>query len=574
MSLPETRSAPASSPSTNARSHPRPQTVRPQWASLDGPWDFTTAAAPDRSAPSDVVFDQTIHVPYPAEASASGAQLPAGHSILWYRRTLTDADLEGAGLGRQGERAILHFGAVDFVADVWLDNQHLAHHEGGHAPFTVELPLDVIHLSGSTRQIVVRVEDDPHDVEQPRGKQDWRDEPHSIWYHRTSGIWQTVWLEAVPDQHVASLAWTAHVPDAHVELEVRLAHRPAPETDLTVRLEWRGELLAEQRVRALDPHVRMMIAIPRQSHGQQYEELLWSPETPRLLDATVSIDTPGGAGDRVDSYVGLRSVEVDRGVFLLNDRPYYLRGVLDQGFWPDTHLAAPETDSFRAEVQLIKDLGFNAVRLHQKAEDPRFLAWADRLGLLVWGEMASAYAFSSRAVRLLASEWLEIVDRDRSHPSVVTWVAFNESWGVQHGVHDPAQRAYVAGLTSLIRAVDPSRPVVSNDGWEHGDSDILGVHDYAASGGELRRHYRDATAVTRLLQGMGPAGRRLRLTDTRRSTPPIMLTEFGGISFAGHPAAGGWGYSTANSADEYAARLRDLFDAVLDSDVPGTSSHS
>ena len=582
--------------------YPRPQLQRTRWADLCGPWDFAADphdvglgerwfALGGRGAfgGSDVVggepdpFDRQITVPYPPESPASGVGGLTG-SVVWYRRTLRTADLDAAGLGAQGDRLVLHLGAVDHDADVWLDGQHVGRHEGGQTPFSFDV-TGIVQVAGRRElTLVVRAFDDPLDVAQPRGKQDWRPEPHSIWYHRTTGIWQPVWLEAVPALHVAELAWQPDVPGGSVQLVARLSERPRDPQHLTVRIDHRGELLAEQRVLVTDRDVRVQVDLPRQANGQQYEELLWSPTSPTLLDATVELtparaadavvagDTAVGdavagdavAGDAVASYLGLRSVAVAHGQLLLNDRPFYVRSVLEQGYWPDTHLAAPSADALRDEVQLILDLGFNSARIHQKAEDPRFLFWADKLGLTLWGETANAYAFSPRSVELLTREWVALVRRDLSHPSIVTWVPLNESWGVQHGAHDTAQQHYGLGLAHLTRALDPSRPVVSNDGWEHTDSDIWSVHDYAERGEELRTRYGTPEAVQALLDGVGPAGRRIRLADV--VTPadrgqPLMLTEFGGVSYAGG-RDDAWGYSTATDDADFEARVGDLLDAV------------
>lgn len=546
--------------------YPRPQLVRVNWTRLDGPWQFSSGPVGDRRALADVPFEQTVIVPLPPEAQASGAALQPGDGVFWYRRLVTTDDLAATGFGSQGDRILLHFGAVDYAAEVFVNGALRSHHRGGQTPFSVELTVDV---DGPDIEIAVRVEDDPADVEQARGKQDWREEQHSVWYRRTSGIWQSVWLEAVPAQRIESLAWSPRVPEGEVLLELRLAERPAAEVEVTARIEFAGELLAEHRVRAIEPTVRLTVSIPRQWNGQQYEELLWSPEHPRLLDATITLESATGALDQVQSYFGFRSAAVHDGVFLLNDRPYYLRAVLDQGYWEDTHLASPDRGALRRDVELIKKLGFNAVRMHQKAEDPRFLALADRLGLLVWGENASAYAFSSRAVRLQTAEWLDIVERDRSHPSLVTWVVFNESWGVQHGAHDKAQRDYVTGLAALTRAVDPTRPVISNDGWEHGESDILSVHDYTSDPDLLRSRYASRESVDTALHGIGPGGRRMRLGGTLDGRP-VMLTEFGGVAFPGsnrEAPAGGWGYSVATSTEDYADRLERIFQAIHASSV-------
>lgn len=550
--------------------YPRPQLLRARWADLCGLWSFAADPADvgmDDAwfAPGAPGFDATIQVPFPPESPASGIGATGFEPVVWYRRQVTPADLAAAGLHTQGDRVLLHFGAVDHTADVWLDGQHVRHHEGGQTPFWCDVTAQVRAASGDLT-LVVRAQDDPHDAAMPRGKQDWHREPHSIWYDRTTGIWQPVWLEAVPRTHLARLAWHADVPGAAVDVAVRLSQRPAPGTELVVRIEHDGEVLAEQRTRMLDQELRAHLELARQTNGQQYEELLWSPDRPTLLDATVTVVVPGEADDVVGSYLGLRNVATGDGHLWLNDRPFHLRSVLEQGFWPQTHLAAPSADALRAEVQLIKDLGFNSARVHQKAEDPRFLFWADTLGLTLWAETANAYAFSPRSVELLTREWLELVQRDVSHPSIIAWVPLNESWGVQHGSHDVAQQHYGLGLAHLTRALDPSRPVISNDGWEHTDSDIWTVHDYAERGETLRARYGTPEAVARLLDGVGPAGRRMRLTDVRADVDrgqPVMLTEFGGVSYAAdRPDA--WGYSTARDAEDFEARVGELLDAVRD----------
>jgi hypothetical protein len=272
--------------------------------------------------------------------------------------------------------------------------------------------------------------------------------------------------------------------------------------------------------------------------------------------------------DTVDSYVGVRSAGVGGGAFLLNGRPYYVRSVLNQGYRADTLIANAGTDELRSEVELIKAMGFNAVRIHQKAEDPRFLYWADRLGLLVWGETAAAYEFNTEAVELLTREWLDLVRRDRSHPSIVTWVPINESWGASDIPRDPAQRHYSIALANLTRAVDPTRPVVSNEGWEHTDSDILGVHDYSADPEELTRRYGDAAAFEAVLAGPGPQGRALAVTPQQveryaAGDAPLMITEFGGLSLRADD--GDFSYTRTSSDTQYAALLGDLFGALRSS---------
>jgi beta-galactosidase/beta-glucuronidase len=545
-------------------SYPRPQLVRHRWADLGGEWelrfDDDDEGLRDRWFSASATFDRTIIVPFPPESAASGINDTGFHPVVWYRRSITPK-------AAAGERTILHFGAVDYRCSVWLGGALLGHHEGGHTPFSFDV-TDAF-ADGEPLSLVVRAEDDPLDVAQPRGKQDWELDPHVIWYHRTTGIWQPVWLETVPDLHIDHLALTPDVTRGAVVIAVELNRRPGDRTSLDVELSYRGEPLATHSIAVHSHRVEVTVVVPRQMNGQNYEELLWSEITPRLIDVRLDVsDQATASRDTVYSYFGLRSTTVDRGRFLLNDRPVFLRSVLSQGYWPQSHLAAPSADALRAEVQLIKDLGFNAARVHQKIEDPRFLYWADRLGLLLWEEMPSAYEFSPTAARRVVAEWSEVIRRDSSHPSIVTWVPLNESWGVQHIAHDATVREYTRSLFHLTKSLDPTRPVVSNDGWEHLDSDIWSIHDYEASGEVVAQRYANRGSVDALFAGLGPAGRRLRLSDEPDRGQPVMLTEFGGVKFTPNGGEeGAWGYSTATTAEDFDRRLSSLLEAVLSSEV-------
>jgi beta-galactosidase/beta-glucuronidase len=545
--------------------YPRPQLVRRHWRDLCGEWEFAFGSDA-RQAPQDVGFDRAIVVPYPPESELSGIGDTGYHPVVWYRRSFGAAELAEAGLAPERPRVLLHFGAVDFAADVWLNGRFLGHHVGGQTPFAFEVG-GIVDPTGAN-ELVVRAVDDPLDVSVPRGKQDWKESPHSIWYHRTTGIWQPVWLEAVAALHVQSVAWDTAADAGSVDLELVLNARPEDDVWAAVRIEHDGELLAETRYRVLDTTSHLRLALSRQRNGQQYEELLWSPANPRLLSATIRLERANGAAgaEAVASYLGLRTVRTDDRCLLLNDRPFPVRAVLSQNYWPESHLAAPSAQALRREVELILELGFNTARVHQKAEDPRFLYWADRLGLLIWAETASAYEFSARSVQLLTEEWMQLVQRDRSHPSIIAWVPLNESWGVQHISHDPRQRAYSRGLTELTRAIDGTRPVISNDGWEHTDSDLITIHDYESDPEVLARRYGSRAALDELIAGPGPAGRRIQLHDSALARP-IMLTEFGGVSWIDHDIADAWGYSSARDADDFGARVTGLIGAVADSTV-------
>ncbi|WP_158867449.1 glycoside hydrolase family 2 protein [Leifsonia sp. AG29] len=552
--------------------HPRPQLIRASWTELAGEWDFrfddddlgraqhwespeawagAPSAAHDGAARSAV---RAITVPFPFESPASGIGDTGFHPVVWYRRAVARAELP------QGERVLLHFGAVDHRCHVWVDGRLAGSHEGGSTPFT----LDITELTGEGgAEIVVRAEDDPFDVSQPRGKQDWRRSPHSIWYHRTTGIWQPVWLEGVAPRHITGLHWSADIHTGVVTAELRFSRRLPEGCRVRIELSVGDEELASVESAVSGTRAEVLLPLARQQNGQAYEELLWSPERPTLVDAVVVLEAPGSAPDVVGSYLGLRSVAVDGGRFLLNDRPRYLRSVLNQGYWPESHSAAPSAEALRREAELILELGFNATRLHQKYEDPRFLFWADRLGLLVWAEAPAAYAFDADAVERTVAEWTAVVDRDRSHPSIVAWVPLNESWGVQHIAHDPRMVSYAKSLVHLTKSLDPTRPVISNDGWEHVESDILSIHDYDADPEAIRERYRDRRAV--LDAPFTYPGRRLVVDGSQRLDVPIMLTEFGGISYLERADDEAWGYSSASSAEEFADRLDALLEAVRSS---------
>jgi beta-galactosidase/beta-glucuronidase len=544
--------------------HPRPQLIRPTWTDLSGAWAFDFDdddrglgegwMAPDRR------FAQSIVVPFPPESPLSGIGDPGFHPVVWYRRAIDAARIAESGHDA-ARRLLVHFGAVDFRADVWIDGRHVGRHEGGHTPFSVEVPAG----ADSGFEIVVRAQDDPADLAQPRGKQDWQLEPHVIWYRRTTGIWQPVWLESVPAQHYRRLSWGTDIAGARVTLGYELGRRTDDRAAVRVTLEHGATVLAEVTARIdRQQHGELVIPVPALRNGQDLDRLTWSPEHPELIDATVELlDADGHAIDVVHSYLGVRTVSTRDGRFLLNDRPRPIVGVLSQGYWPQSHLASPSADALRDEVQLIKDLGFTTARIHQKIEDPRFLYWADRLGLMVWTELPSTYEFSDLATARLVREWVEVMHRDMSHPSIVAWVPFNESWGVSHVAHDERQQHLVRSMYHLTKAMDGSRLVISNDGWEHTESDLLTVHDYENDTTQLALAYADEAATAITLSGIAPNGRRT-IVGSGASTQdwPVVLSEFGGVSVVSEPDSADWGYRMVATPADLDRQLAALFGAV------------
>src|SRR3954447_7536454 len=532
-------------PSTDPTEHPRPLLRRP-WTSLSGEWEF--AADPDRKAAvGDVVFDRRIQVPYAPETPASG--------IGWRGSPLNRARDRRPLPAPGGKRAVLHFGAVDRVCDVWIDGARVAHHEGGYTPFSVDVP-------DGGGDVVVRA-DDPVDGEAPRGKQDWRDEPHDIWYPPTTGIWRTVWVEQVAPVHIADVQWHADPDTLRVDVRVELS---APVTGrLHVRLRHGDRLLADDAVRVDGAVVERTLQVGDGGFDDR-EDLLWFPGAPVLINAELALtDDDGAVLDEAESYTALRSVTVEDGRFLVNRRPVPLRLVLDQGYWPDTGATPPDVAALRRDLELTRDLGFTGARKHQKTEDPRYLALADRMGLLVWAEMPSAHRPGPTSSARLLHEWADVVVAHRGHPSVVAWVPLNEGWGVQEAEADPRQRALVRGLAAVADALDGTRPVSADDGWETLGGGILGVHDYTQDPAVLAARYGTAEAVARTVAERRGDG---RLADLDREGPggrAVVLSEFGGISLNSGDRA--WGYADARSPEDLLERYRAQWAAVHASDA-------
>jgi beta-galactosidase/beta-glucuronidase len=537
--------------STCPSAHPRPLLEREHWLSLDGTWDFALDPAAVWTEPAEVAWNDKIVVPFAPETSASGVRNTGYFRAVWYRRSIEIPRVQDGG------HVLLHFGAVDYSATVWVNGLVVAQHQGGYTPFSADI-TNALEVT-DTNVIVVRAEDDPADLTKPRGKQEWQLEPHSIWYYRTTGIWQTVWLEVVPSSWIGSLVWTSNLERWEISLEARIDGLRRDDLIFSVRLTNGETLLAEDTYAVVAGEVHRRISFSDPGIDDFRNTLLWTPATPTLLTADIKLLTATGViVDHVRSYTALRSLGIQGDRFVLNGRPYPLIMVLDQGYWPESGLTAPSDDHLRRDVELAKAMGFNGVRKHQKIEAPRYLYWADTLGLLVWEEMPSAYRFTRDSVRRLTREWTDVMLRDRSHPCIVAWVPFNESWGVPDLPDSPTQRHYVQALYHLTKTLDPTRPVIGNDGWESVATDIIGIHDYDDEPARLAARY--GLKNPRLFERERPGGR-LLLIGQKHKGQPVMLTEFGGIAFSPDPERT-WGYSRTRTREEFAEHYRRLLEVV------------
>ncbi len=347
-----------------------------------------------------------------------------------------------------------------------------------------------------------------------------------------------------------------------IGFETKLEGTRRTDLRLHIRLQSNDTVLADDVYTVVGEETHRKIALSDPGIDDSRNELLWSPQSPILIRAHIRlIDSDGAVIDEIHSYTALRSITIQGDRFVLNGRPYPLQLVLDQGYFPESGITAPDDNALRHDVELAKAMGFNGVRKHQKIEDPRYLYWADTLGLLVWEEMPSAYRFTRTSIERLTREWKDVIRRDISHPCIVAWVPFNESWGVPDLPESPAQRHYVQALYHLTKTLDPSRPVIGNDGWESVATDIVGIHDYDDKPDRIARRYGKEEQPSALFKRERPGGRLLILSEHAHAGLPVMLTEFGGIAYSANVDTT-WGYTRSDSAEELANRYCELLNAV------------
>ncbi len=528
--------------------YPRPQFQREQWLNLNGQWEFefddANAGLDENWASGAKKFSRSIVVPFCFESSKSGIADTSFHPWIWYRRTFTVPP------AWKGQRVLLHFGAVNYWASVWINGKLAGSHEGGSTPFSFDItPL----LGAAANTVTVRSEFPPTDRTIPRGKQYWEPKSRSIFYTRTSGIWQTVWLEPVAPAHLDDVRITAGA-DGIARFDA-VIDRPDPALEVHAVIRSGSDTIASGMARAKGDRATVVVGVA--------EPRLWSPNSPNLYDVTLELRRGGQVIDRVNSYLGFRTVAIQDGRIVVNRRPVYVKMVLDQGYWPESILTPPSDEAIQYDIRMTKEMGFNGVRKHQKLEDPRYLYWADRLGLFVSSEMANAYDFSEAYVGRFTKEWMAAMARDYSHPSVIMWVPINESWGTPN-LYDPRQQNHLKALYTLTKSFDSTRPVIDNDGWEHTDmTDIFALHDYARTGDILLEKYKDAGKPgVRIPDG----GRTALAPGFAYNGTPLALSEFGGIAFipAGHEVPKeAWGYSGVEKTQEAALeRLRGLYSAI------------
>ena len=530
--------------------YPRPQFRRQDWMNLNGKWEF---GFDDKDAGKrekwylSHPFPGQITVPFAYQTEMSGIHDTGFHDVVWYRRSIDGRALE------PGKRYILHFGACDYRTEVWVNGEWAGAHVGGHSSFSFEI---TDFLRDGENVLVVRAGDDSRNLEQPRGKQYWKQESVSIFYTRTTGIWQTVWLEPVGSQFIRQVWMTPDVDRKMIGMEILLDQKT--EARLQVEITYQGTRMVCDTVTVLNGKaVREWKLDQNLNLEWEHKSYEWTPEHPVLFDVHYKLESQGTAVDEADSYFAMRKVSVENGTFLLNNRPYYQKMLLDQGYWRGSLMTAPDDEALIRDITLCKEMGFNGVRKHQKVEEERFLYWADKLGFLVWEECANAYLYSREYIKQMIPEWMEIVKRDYNHPCIVAWVPLNESWGVDNIMYREEEQAHSACMYYLTRSMDSTRMVISNDGWNHTKSDLLTIHDYTCDPAVLKERYGNLEC---LLSSM-PANRTLFAHGYGYEGQPVIVSEFGGVAYRLNQDEG-WGYAVAESGEEFLKEYEGLIAAL------------
>lgn len=554
--------------------YPRPQFIRENnWINLNGEWDFIfddlDIGLKERwyKKGASNKFDKKIIVPFCFQSKLSGIEDNSFHDVIWYRR---EFEIPPQFIDKI---ILIHFGAVDYRCSVYLNGENVGSHEGGYIGFS----LDITDYVEEQNVLIVRVEDPSQDLEIPRGKQYWKKDMERIFYPRVSGIWQTVWLEFVsPKCYIKKLKFFPDIEKSEmlvefsihgtnfseILLEIEILFNEQNIIKEEINLEFLGKF--EQKVRKQDSRRLILKTANRFKFKVKIPDdslYLWDTENPNLYDINLKIfnKKTGIYYDIVKSYFGMRKISISdlnsefNKQVLLNNEPIYQKLFLVQGYWPEGLYTAPTEDDIIKDIKYVKTFGFNGLRTHQKAFDPRFLYWCDKMGVLVWGEIGNSFIFTVDSQLRLLNEFVEEIDRDFNHPSIITWVPINESWGVQGSRSDTKRADYTLSLHYLIKSIDPTRLVIDDDGWWHTKTDICTRHFYSEINylpklfeDELKSHKRGYPKVY--------------LKSFKHNDEPIIYSEIGGFGFCpNNDDNKSWGYGNLmGSSDELYAKVIDL----------------
>lgn len=529
--------------------YPRPTLFRQGYIMLNGPWQLMfdpENIGLSKGYANGFSSQEAIVVPFAHQTIASGVNKPTTIPVIWYAKTII--------FPAKDKPFLLHFEGADDALDVWINGHHLGRHEGGYVRATFTVSPSYIK---EENLIVVRIEDDLR-TDKPRGKQRWQKENFGCWYVETSGLWKSVWIEPVTRQHIALVRYTPNIDALSLKISVLIAEFNRPLT-LAYTITYQGELIAKGQQLLMHAETSQMVSM--RTPSAQFRLHYWSPQHPHLYDVSLALFEDLHQLDQVESYVGMKDIRTQGRMILLNHEPVYLKMILDQGYWPESGLTPPHFQALVDDVQLIKAMGFNGVRKHQKIEDERFYYLCDRFGLLTWLEFPSAYEFNHTMQQRFISMIPQVIDQYWNYCSIMTYVLMNESWGVPHILTNQAQQAFVDGLYMLVKSMQTGRLIVGNDGWEHVKTDLITVHNYVSTGLEMEKLYHPIAAVSKHQSPINQGyPRALFSQEYQDEGQPMIMSEYGGVALQ---EGQGWGYGEkVNSIQEMLTRLQGLTDAI------------
>ena len=535
--------------------HPRPQFMRDNWVNLNGTWEFEIdhgASGMARKLYEQEHLSGIIHVPFCPESKLSGVEYKDFMRAVWYRRDLLIPE------SWAGKRVLLHFGAVDYLATVYVNGQKMGEHVGGYTSFTFDITNA---LQDGANSLCVCAYDDTASPLQPTGKQAQDFLSSGCHYTRTTGIWQTVWMEAVDPIYLRSARYYPNITNASVDIELNAS---TIDTGATVTA------VASFAGKEMGRATAALSGMASRLHLDLEESHLWDVGVGNLYDLTLTVEKDGKVLDCVISYFGLREVGMKGQAFCINGRPVFGRWVLDQGFYPDGVYTAPTDEELKNDILLSLQLGFNGARLHEKIFEERFLYHADKLGYLVWGEFPNwGYDAQPKNINGFLPEWIEAVNRDFNHPAIIGWCPFNETWHVGKGntISNPSghpQDPSVLLLTyRTTKAIDPTRPCIDTSGNFHcAETDMYDVHDYCQDVEKFAEYYSQVGEGT--VRDQVDRSERMRpYQHPFKKGQPLFVSEYGGIRWTDED--GGWGYGNApKTEEEFFARYQGLTDVLLD----------
>ena len=520
--------------------YPRPQMVRQNWTNLNGEWEFAFdfgRTGRERGLQKQEHLDQKILVPFCPESKLSGIEYKDFLNAVWYKRSFEMQKLQPC------QRVLLHFEAVDHFCEVWVNGKSVGKHIGGYTPFCFDITNT---LQEGYNILTLYAEDDSRNPLQPRGKQAETFHSQGCDYTRTTGIWQTVWMETVNENHISAYRCNTDIDNGSVHFELCLAGACTPKK-LTTNVTYKGKRVATSVKKVTKAAINLVMDLD--------EIHLWEPGKGELYDVEFVLEDESGVLDCVNGYFGLRSVELTDKVILINHKPVFQRLVLDQGFYREGIYTAPSDEHLKNDIALSMAVGFNGARLHERVFERRFLYWADRMGYLVWGEYGNWGLNHSdpAALGAMLEPWIEAVNRDYNSPALVGWCPYNETWDYHGHVQD---NKVLSGIYYATKAMDHTRPVIDTSGNYHVVTDIFDIHDYEQDVEKFASHYAP------LAEG-GPVFNNFPKRQTHRGEP-YFVSEYGGILWNDQQEAG-WGYGNApKTIEEFADRYCGLARVLLD----------